>query len=320
MMGDPHLSDHGDALRRIESYLDQGEGFQRFATATLVEQAPAGRLLDGVLFVTTDRIIFWSNGQDRPDFTVDRDHFLGVMVDEQVYAADFRMVVIRTGADEPITFITERPMAEDLARQDPRHDPIEVQGEEFVDSADGGGADQHPEGFRQSGPEGSSASQSGTASRVTLSLPPVRHSIPVVPITAHWSRTLSPAAFHRHQVAITRFVDHAASHPMERLREEMDAYIDDLARTIRARMMGSAIAPCPDAGVHAALQFGAAVAISEREHGWVDTRTTHPIVHAALFLIQRGLIDDFGLGAPVPLEASFRCARSGGIVEDVLQA
>ena len=126
---------------------------------------------------------------------------------------------------------------------------------------------QNPEGFRQSGPEGSSASQSGTASRVTLSLPPVRHSIPVVPITAHWSRTLSPAAFHRHQVAITRFVDHAASHPMERLREEMDAYIDDLARTIRARMMGSAIAPCPDAGVHAALQFGAAVTISEREHG-----------------------------------------------------
>lgn len=313
--------DHGDARDILLPHLADDERFHDYATATLMpDQDESNVLVDGVLFTTDQRLVFWALREPAPVFYIGVSEVIGAVVDAQPFAGDFRMIVIRTRDEEDITFITERHLAEDIAR--PYVTPVHVD-EMGQDSA----ARSKCQGHRSSSnarenhdnepnPAGSSVNEPAPGMR----LPPTRSPIPLVALTAHTSRTLAPDAFRRAQVPIQSFMAHASSHSTDDLGEEMDGYIDELARTIRDRMSAGRIAPCPDDGLHAAFQFGAAIAISERQSGWTDATSTHPLVHAALFLIQRGLVDDFGLGASLPLEASYRCARAGRFVDGLFPA
>ncbi len=308
----PRPANFAEAVSTVGPHLRTAENLLHFATATLVPtDGQTSGMTHGTLYMTTRRIIFWPATNAAPDFEVDLSEIRAVAIDERPLADGYTMVAININGGEVATLITEPEVVASLAKAFPNHDEAEELAHDYVEDVQ---AERVDPAEATGGPAGAGASKpQGPV------LDRARPGIRFAPLNPGIRRTLAPATFRRSQIEVRQFLDYSSGQPIAAIRRVLDSYIDELARDIRREMQAGRIAPCPDAGVHESMQFGAAISLSEQDCGWDAADSTHPIVHASLFLVQQGLVDEYGLGAVLPLEASYRCARSGRYVNGVFE-
>jgi hypothetical protein len=295
----------GEARQYLEPFLLAGELYITDALAQSMDIAKRFGIQgagEGRMFVTNARIIHWVEGTEEPWlFLEHRDVQRVTQTDDSVprfaLANGMTQLLIFTSTVQGrLQFLANARLARQLAADFSTSPPEGSRKEEFR---------KPPQKDPRSDPP-----QSGWSHRLTLPSVGKYDRIPSRPASLKNLRVVDPPTF-LSSIPVLGSIERAtaellASPEHDRL---MDKLSDPVISEYRALVEAGELPACDPSSISIAVGLGIAIAMLEKEAGWSDPTSIHPLVHVGLAAAGDALSEGYGPATNLLVDAAFNLAR-----------
>lgn len=309
----------GEAAKYLQPYLMEGETYFADGLAQSMDIAKnmgihgAG---EGRLFVTNARIIHWVEGTEKPWLYIAFSDIVWVeQTDRDVpwFARKNGMTQLLLHTQLPqgrFQFLANARLSSQLASDFPRPQASSTSGP--ADAPATPGPSQPPPKRESSGEAPPARPAAGQQRLRAVSLPVLgRHErIPAKVASLAHVRVIDASTFAHRLAYIARVqdaVDNTLGTPAH------DQLVEQVSQTVvgeyHKHVQGGALPGFDPQLLMTAVALGVAVALVERDAGWTQTNTIHPVIHTTLAMMGLSLGEDQGPGPGLVLDASFNQAR-----------
>lgn len=312
----------GEAAEYLRPFLMDGEKYlmdglaQSMDVAKTVGKRGAG---EGRLFVTNARIIHWVEGTPQPWLYVS---FADLTWVEQT-DRDVPRFAIKNGMTQLVLhttlpqgkfqFLANARVSRQLAADFPRRDSSGTSAGPTASKDQSGPDTATPE------PQPSQSHQ-GQAQGTAVALPPVGkfERIPAKVASLQHTRVVDISTLEQRMASMQQ-VESAVNAEVGSARNAVQ--VGKVSETVvgeylRLAQVGALPGFDPDL-LMTAVALGVAVAQVERDAGWTETATIHPVVHTTLAMMGLNLGEEQGPGPGLVVDAAFNVARGTKFSEGV---
>jgi hypothetical protein len=317
----------GEAATYLQPYLMDGETYFADGLAQSMDIAKnmgiqgAG---EGRLFVTNARIIHWVEETEKPWLYLAFSDIVWVeQTDRDVpwFARKNGMTQLLLHTLLPqgrFQFLANARLSRQLASDFPQTQASKASG--TASSAPTAGPSETPS-QRQARAEASSPQPApGQQRPKSLSLPVLgqHERIPAKVASLAHVRVIDASTFAQRLVYVAQVqdaVDNTLGTPAH------DQLVEQVSEAVvgeyRKHVQGGALPGFDPQLLMTAVALGVAVALVERDAGWTQTNTIHPVIHTTLAMMGLSLGEDQGPGPGLVLDASFNQARGSKFSQGV---
>lgn len=317
----------GEAAAYLAPFLMEGEVSLADALAQSMDIAKSVGVQgagEGRLFVTNARIIHWVEETDEPWLYIAfSDMVWAEQTDRDVpwFARKNGMTQLLLHTKLPqgkFQFLANARLSRQLATDFPQ--PQASPGNGTANSSAAPGPREQPPKRDSAGEEPPARPEAGQQSLRAVSLPVLgKHErIPAKVASLAHIRVIDTSTFAQRLAYVAQVqnaVDSALATPEhEQLIEQVSQIV---VEEYRKHVQGGALPGFDPELLMTAVALGVAVALVERDAGWTEMNTIHPVIHTTLAMMGLGLGEDQGPGPGLVLDASFNQARGSQFSQGV---